>query len=105
MVVCRLSSVVRVAGGGVAVVERGPLTRRVDPGRGPSPIEGLLLAVGFSGHGFKMAHAVGRLVAELLTEGTTTVSGVDPADCRYSRFAEGRPTTSPHPYVGAGEMR
>lgn len=52
-----------------------------------------------------MAPAVGRLVAELLTEGTTTMSGVDPADCRYSRFAEGRPTTSPRPYVGAGEMR
>ncbi|MGI9589131.1 MAG: NAD(P)/FAD-dependent oxidoreductase, partial [Dietzia maris] len=72
---------------------------------GPSPIEGLFLAVGFSGHGFKMAPAVGRLVAELLTEGTTTMSGVDPADCRFSRFAEGRPTTSLHPYVGAGEMR
>lgn len=72
---------------------------------GPSPIEGLFLAVGFSGHGFKMAPAVGRLVAELLTEGTTTMSGVDPADCRYARFAEGRPTTSLHPYAGAGEMR
>lgn len=52
-----------------------------------------------------MAPAVGQLVAGFLAEGTTTTSGVDPADCRYSRFAEGRPTTSLHPYVGAGEMR
>ncbi|MBB1031088.1 FAD-dependent oxidoreductase, partial [Dietzia sp. SLG310A2-38A2] len=70
-----------------------------------SPLDGLFLAVGFSGHGFKMAPAVGRLVAELLLDGTTTMSGVDPADCRLSRFAEGRPTASLNPYVGAGEMR
>ena len=72
---------------------------------GPSPVEGLFLAVGFSGHGFKMSPAVGRLVAELMLDGTTTMSGVDPADCRYSRFEEGLPTRSLNPYVGAGEMR
>ncbi|MBB1040680.1 FAD-binding oxidoreductase, partial [Dietzia sp. Cai40] len=76
-----------------------------NPVIGPSPVDGLFLAVGFSGHGFKMAPAVGRLAAELLLDGTTTMSGVDPADCRFSRFAEGRPTTSLNPYVGAGEMR
>ncbi|PTM87799.1 glycine/D-amino acid oxidase-like deaminating enzyme [Dietzia psychralcaliphila] len=76
-----------------------------NPVIGPSPLDGLFLAVGFSGHGFKMSPAVGRLVAELLLDGTTTMSGVDPADCRFSRFAEGSPTTSLNPYVGAGEMR
>lgn len=72
---------------------------------GPSPVDGLFVAVGFSGHGFKMSPAVGRLVAELLLDGDTTMSGVDPADCRYTRFDEGELTTSLHPYVGAGEMR
>ncbi|HMT48586.1 FAD-binding oxidoreductase [Dietzia sp. UBA5065] len=72
---------------------------------GPSPLEGLFLAVGFSGHGFKMSPAVGRLAAELLLDGTTTMRGVDPADCRFSRFSEGHLTTSLNPYVGAGEMR
>jgi len=76
-----------------------------NPVIGPSPLDGLFLAVGFSGHGFKMAPAVGRLVTELLLDGTTTMSGVDPADCRFSRFTEGDLTTSLNPYVGAGEMR
>jgi sarcosine oxidase subunit beta len=30
---------------------------------------------------------------------------VSEADFRLSRFAEGAPLRSPHPYVGAGEMR
>ena len=72
---------------------------------GPSPLDGLFIAVGFSGHGFKMSPAVGRLAAELLLDGTSQMSGVDPADCRYSRFDDGQLTTSLNPYVGAGEMR
>lgn len=71
----------------------------------PAPVDGLFLAVGFSGHGFKMSPAVGRLVADLLLDGSTDMSGVEPADCRFERFTEHDLTFSEHPYVGAGEMR
>lgn len=81
------------------------VTPDYNPIIGPAPLPGLFLATGFSGHGFKISPAVGRLVAELLLDGTTTLPNVDPADFRYSRFAEGALLHSPHPYAGAGEMR
>ncbi|TIC87769.1 FAD-binding oxidoreductase [Nocardioides sp. GY 10113] len=66
---------------------------------------GLVLAAGFAGHGFKISPAVGDLVADLLLEGDSTDADIPAADFRLERFAEGRPLTSLHPYVGAGEMR
>lgn len=81
------------------------VTPDFNPIIGPSPLPGLFLAAGFSGHGFKISPAVGHLVADLLLDGGTSLPGVDPADFRYTRFAEGRPLLSPHPYSGAGEMR
>lgn len=81
------------------------VTPDYNPIIGPSPVPGLFLATGFSGHGFKFSPAVGRLAADLLLDGHTTLPHVDAADFRYSRFAEGRPLLSPHPYAGAGEMR
>jgi sarcosine oxidase, subunit beta len=81
------------------------VTPDYNPIIGASPLEGLFLATGFSGHGFKIAPAVGRLVADLLVEGKTDLPGVTPSDFRYSRFAEGDPLTSAHPYTGAGTMR
>ncbi|MEQ6899644.1 FAD-dependent oxidoreductase [Nocardioides sp. YIM 152588] len=66
---------------------------------------GLVLAAGFAGHGFKISPAVGDLVADLLLEGDSTDSDIPAADFRLERFAEGRPLSSQHPYVGAGEMR
>ncbi|MFF2083329.1 NAD(P)/FAD-dependent oxidoreductase [Nocardia sp. NPDC058176] len=81
------------------------VTPDYNPIIGPAPADGLFLATGFSGHGFKISPAVGRLVADLLLDGHTGLPHVDPADFRYSRFAEGRPLLSPHPYAGAGEMR
>jgi glycine/D-amino acid oxidase-like deaminating enzyme len=71
----------------------------------PTGIDGLLLAVGFSGHGFKIAPAVGRLVADLVIDGYSRDSRVPGSDFRLSRFAEGDPLKTPYPYVGAGEMR
>jgi glycine/D-amino acid oxidase-like deaminating enzyme len=50
---------------------------------GPS---GLVVATGFSGHGFAMGPIVGRLVAELVTEGKPSL---DLRPFRFSRFAEG----------------
>ncbi|GAC67345.1 NAD(P)/FAD-dependent oxidoreductase [Gordonia soli] len=81
------------------------VTPDYNPIIGPAPVDGLFLATGFSGHGFKISPAVGELVADLLTTGTTTLPNVDPRDFRYSRFAEGQPLISLNPYVGAGEMR
>jgi glycine/D-amino acid oxidase-like deaminating enzyme len=51
--------------------------------------EGFYLAVGFSGHGFKLSPAVGAMMAELITEGRRP--GADVSVFRLSRFAEGRP--------------
>ncbi|MDY6810084.1 MAG: FAD-binding oxidoreductase [Actinomycetota bacterium] len=81
------------------------VTPDYNPIIGPSPVDGLFLATGFSGHGFKISPAVGKLVADLLLSGSTTLKNVDPHDFRYSRFAEGDLLLSLNPYEGAGEMR
>ena len=51
--------------------------------------DGSYVAVGFSGHGFKLSPAVGHMMAALVTEG----SGGHPdlPTFRLSRFAEGKP--------------
>jgi sarcosine oxidase subunit beta len=81
------------------------VTPDYNPIIGPSPLDGLFLATGFSGHGFKISPAVGRLVADLLVDGESELPGVTPGDFRYSRFAEDDPLTSRHPYRGASQMR
>jgi glycine/D-amino acid oxidase-like deaminating enzyme len=70
-----------------------------------TPVESLVVAAGFSGHGFKISPAVGRLVADLVVDGKSSDADVPESDFRLSRFAEGALLTSPFPYVGAGEMR
>jgi glycine/D-amino acid oxidase-like deaminating enzyme len=70
-----------------------------------SGVDGLLVAAGFSGHGFKIAPAVGRLVADLVIDGDSRDSRIPAGNFRLSRFAEGDPLKTPYPYVGAGEMR
>ncbi|GAB85281.1 putative oxidoreductase, partial [Gordonia rubripertincta NBRC 101908] len=65
----------------------------------------LVLAVGFSGHGFKISPAVGRLVADLVVDGRSSDPRIPESDFRFTRFAEGDPLTTRFPYVGAGEMR
>ncbi|MDI9903301.1 FAD-dependent oxidoreductase [Rhodococcus sp. IEGM 1409] len=82
------------------------VTPDYNPIIGPAPVDGLFLATGFSGHGFKISPAVGRLVADmLLDDGKTTLPNVEPSDFRYSRFEEGDLLRSLYPYEGAGEMR
>ncbi len=41
----------------------------VHPLVGPTPIDGLLVANGFSGHGFKLGPAIGSLIAQCITGG------------------------------------
>lgn len=68
-------------------------------------IEGLYLATGMSGHGFKIAPALGQLTAELILGQDTSIPGVDPRLFRLSRFADGDLLLSPYPYRGAHGIR
>ncbi|MEN4473410.1 FAD-binding oxidoreductase [Mycolicibacterium cosmeticum] len=68
-------------------------------------IDGLIVAAGFSGHGFKIAPAVGRLIADLVMDGRSSDPRIPESDFRLARFAEQDLLRSPYPYVGAGEMR
>ncbi|WP_261559301.1 NAD(P)/FAD-dependent oxidoreductase [Frankia tisae] len=70
-----------------------------------TPVDGLFVAAGFSGHGFKISVAVGELVADLVVDGDSSHPLIPAADFRLSRFAENAPLVSPHPYAGAGQMR
>ena len=49
-------------------------------------IEGLYCMVGFSGHGFKLAPAIGQAMSELILDGQA--SSVDLSPLRFSRFEE-----------------
>jgi glycine/D-amino acid oxidase-like deaminating enzyme len=53
-------------------------------------LPGLTVATGFSGHGFGIGPAAGRLAAELAVGATPSV---DPAAFRASRFSDGSPIT------------
>lgn len=76
-----------------------PVISRVDR------FAGLVVAAGFSGHGFKISPAVGELVADLVCEGVSRDPLVPERDFRMSRFAEGEALRSRHPYAAAGELR
>lgn len=70
-----------------------------------APLDKVVIAAGFSGHGFKIAPAVGRLVADLVVDGHSSDPRIPASDFRFSRFAEDDPLKTPYPYVGAGQMR
>src|SRR6185369_4752035 len=61
---------------------------------GPSPVEGFVLANGFSGHGFQHAPIVGKLLAELILEGAATT--VDISALALERFARGEVVREHH---------
>ncbi|MFQ5898708.1 MAG: NAD(P)/FAD-dependent oxidoreductase [Candidatus Methylomirabilia bacterium] len=52
-----------------------------------SPLRGFYIAAGMSGHGFKLAPAVGELMAELIADGRTTINR---NPFRLNRFAAAR---------------
>lgn len=58
--------------------------------------ERMFVAAGFSGHGFKLAPAVGTLVTELVIDGVSSFGDAKLFD--PGRFAEERPIVSAHPY-------
>jgi sarcosine oxidase subunit beta len=55
-------------------------------------VEGFYCAVGFSGHGFKLAPAVGKIVSELVMDGKC--HSYDISVFRYERFRKGKLTSS-----------
>ncbi|MGA7870243.1 MAG: FAD-binding oxidoreductase [Candidatus Binatus sp.] len=69
---------------------------------GPVPgVEGLFVAAGFSGTGFKTAPAVGASMAELILTGTSTT--VDLTPFGFERILGGQMIESPNEYeMGAG---
>ncbi|WP_181782319.1 NAD(P)/FAD-dependent oxidoreductase, partial [Pseudonocardia pini] len=81
------------------------VTPDFNPAISETGIDGLIVAAGFSGHGFKISPSVGRLVADLVVDGRSSHPDIPETDFRLSRFARGTLLRSPHPYVGAGEMR
>src|SRR5262249_47479654 len=60
-------------------------------------IDGLYMAAGFSGTGFKISPAVGACMAELITQGRATLVDITPF--RLRRFEEHEPIQGPHEYV------
>jgi sarcosine oxidase subunit beta len=96
-----------LTGAGLATSYAGcyDVTPDYNPVISSSPIEGMWICAGFSGHGYKISPAVGELVADLICKGASRHADIDHRDFRYERFAEADLLTSPHPYVGAGQMR
>lgn len=65
---------------------------------GPVPeIDGLSVAVGFSGTGFKTAPAVGAAMAEMILSGRSVT--VDLRPFGFERLREGRPIRGAHEYI------
>ena len=50
-------------------------------------MEGFILANGFSGHGFQHSPAVGKVIAELIVDGTATTIDISPLS--LARFEKG----------------
>ncbi|MGB3555379.1 MAG: FAD-dependent oxidoreductase, partial [Jannaschia sp.] len=59
-----------------------------------APLSGLVIATGFSGHGFGIGPAAGQLAAEIATGAPTLV---DPAPFRLSRFDRRVPLSTDRP--------
>ena len=57
---------------------------------------GLYVAAGFTGHGFKLAPAIGELMADLIEKGDSDL--IDPELFALSRFATGQTIVSAHAY-------
>lgn len=61
---------------------------------------GFYLCAGFSGHGFKLGPAVGRMMADFVTRASAPL--FDPHLFRLSRFAEGEPVRGQYEYSIVG---
>ncbi|MGN6177248.1 MAG: FAD-dependent oxidoreductase, partial [Streptosporangiaceae bacterium] len=84
-----------IAGGVTGVYDMTPDARPL-LGRLPG-LDGLIVAAGFSGMGFKIAPAVGEGLAGLIAGAPG--GSVDLAPFRPGRLSEGRPIEAPNPYT------
>jgi sarcosine oxidase subunit beta len=75
----------RIARGWAGLYEISPDNHAI-LGKVPE-VEGFILANGFSGHGFQHSPAVGKVIAELISEGKTTT--IDIAPLSIERFKKG----------------
>jgi len=75
----------RIARGWAGLYEISPDNHAI-LGKVPE-VEGLILANGFSGHGFQHSPAVGKVIAELITEGRATTIDITPLS--IERFKRG----------------
>lgn len=89
----------RFTRGHAGMYDMSPDTRAI-LGAVPS-VEGLHVAAGFSGTGFKKAPAVGACLAELITTGATSTADI--RAFRFSRFAEGAPIAGQDEYELPGD--
>jgi len=56
---------------------------------GPFPgLQGLILANGFSGHGFQHSPVIGKVISEVITEGKATTLDISPLS--IERFEKGK---------------
>jgi sarcosine oxidase subunit beta len=86
-------------GGDAGVYDMSPDTRAIlDQAPG---VEGLYLAVGFSGSGFKLSPMVGACLTELAVQGVASSADIQPF--RLSRFAENDPIRGEHEYDLPGD--
>jgi sarcosine oxidase subunit beta len=85
-----------LAGAGIKSTWSGlyEMTPDRHPVVGSTPVSGLWVAAGFSGHGFQHGPIVGKLLAEMITEGEARI--VDVSDLRYERFGAGAQTAERH---------
>ena len=81
--------------GQAGLYDMSPDTRAVLD-RAPG-VDGLYIAAGFSGTGFKKAPAVGACMAELIMTGRARTADLTPF--RFTRFAEGAPIQGADEYV------
>ncbi len=65
-------------------------------------VPGLVVFAGDSGSSFKTSPATGICLAELITEGRSSLVDITPF--RPGRFVEGQPWRDPHVYAEAGEV-
>jgi sarcosine oxidase subunit beta len=69
-----------------------------NPIMGTAAVSGLHYCVGFSGHGFKLAPAAGKLMAEHVIDGRASTLDLDPY--RLERFAEGQALRVAYTHAG-----
>lgn len=68
---------------------------------GRCEVDGLILCLGFSGHGFKLSPAVGRLVADIVSTGQSSDPNLSSEFFTLARFKENRFIRSLNPYSGS----